>query len=61
MKDTERHDIEAAALNARTFPRPPGSPPHHLRCDWVRGCWDDATPKVRCKLADGHTGEHEYE
>lgn len=61
MKDEERLDIEAAAQVARTVPRPAGCLPHWLRCDWVRGCWDDNRPKERCKLADNHPGPHVYD
>lgn len=61
MKDEERLDIEAAAQVARTVPRPAGCLPHWLRCDWCKGDFDTQVPKVRCRLADGHSGEHEYE
>lgn len=60
MKITERYDMEAAAQNARTQPRPSGCLPHWLRCDWCKGDWDTPGPKLRCRLADNHQGPHEY-
>lgn len=60
MTTTERHDVEAAAQNARTYPRQPGVPPTYLRCDWCKGDFDAPGPKLRCTQADGHTGDHVY-
>ncbi len=50
----ERYDPAAAAKNAQQHPRPKGVLPHHLRCDWMKG-------EQRCRLADNHSGQHEYE
>jgi hypothetical protein len=61
MTTTERHDPFEASRDARTHPRQPSCPPHHLRCDWVKGDWDSPLPKQRCRLGDNHTGEHVYE
>lgn len=38
---------------ARSEPRPKGSPPHWLRCDWFN------ENDERCAKAEGHSGEHE--
>ncbi len=54
MSEEERCDPTAAAKLSRQSPRLPGNLPHHLRCDWMRG-------EERCKLGDGHVGEHKYE
>jgi hypothetical protein len=50
----ERYDPAAAAKDAQHHPRPSGVLPHHLRCDWMKG-------DRRCRLADNHSGQHEYQ
>jgi hypothetical protein len=40
-------DPVAANLDARTHTRPPGAPPHWVRCDFVRD-------GVRCTKGSGH-------
>lgn len=60
MTIEERNDLKAACEHAQRNPQPKGVLPHYLRCDWMRGDWDDPGPKQRCRLADGHAGEHTY-
>jgi len=58
---SERDSIQEALKVAQREPKPPGTPPSHLRCTWLKGDWDSPLPKQRCKLGDNHTGEHVYE
>lgn len=43
---------ERAHFDARHEPRDPAHPPHWLRCEHYRD-------GKRCKLADGHGGDHQ--
>lgn len=60
MTIEERNDPLEAAKHAQRNARPNGVLPHYLRCDWIRGDWDDPAPKQRCTLAEGHSGDHSY-
>lgn len=54
----EALDPVTAARCAQRDPRQPGVPHHHFRCDWVQGDWPGTK---RCRLTDGHQGDHIYE
>lgn len=41
--------------------QPPKTDATPKRCEWLKGDFDADTPKMRCRLDDGHAGEHSYE
>ena len=46
--------VALVTAHAATHPRPPGSPPHYLRCDAMKD-------GMRCLMGDQHAGQHQFE
>ena len=46
-------DPVLAEISARSLPRPAGSPPHWLRCNFIN------QDGKRCRKGDGHSEDHE--